>query len=249
MFLTSCVHALASLTAADEAAMFALYDRYYGVADRAVFVRDLRTKTHAVILRDGHGHLLGFSTLRVFDHDGARVIYSGDTIIERAYWGRNDFAQVWLRLAGHIRAEAPDAPLYWLLIVKGSRTYRYLGLFASSYFPHHERETPDEVQALIDDIATRHFGAFYDASSGRVFFPEPRSYLKEALEAPAARDLARKEVRFFLERNPGYARGDELVCLCDLSSPNLTRLSRVWFDEGMKDGVAIAGEEPRRAVV
>jgi hypothetical protein len=29
-------------------------------------------------------------------------------------------------------------------------------------------------------------------------------------------------VRFFLERNPGHASGDELVCLTELSDANLT---------------------------
>lgn len=249
MFLTARPHTLDSLTAADEAAMFALYDRYYGEADRAVFVRDLRGKSHAVLLRDGRGRILGFSTLKLFDHHGARVLYSGDTIIDRAYWGRNDFAQTWLRLAGHLKAEAPEMPLYWLLIVKGQRTYRYLGLFARRYWPHHAEATPPEAQTLIDDIAGMHFGALYDAPSGRVFFPRPRSYLREALEPMPPKELARPEVRFFMQRNPGYAQGDELVCLCDLAPGNLTRLSRAWFEEGMTLGIGIEGEGPRRAIL
>jgi len=40
------------------------------------------------------------------------------------------------------------------------------------------------------------------------------------------------EVAFFLARNPGYARGDELVCLCELAAEKLRPLARrIFCDE------------------
>ena len=33
-------------------------------------------------------------------------------------------------------------------------------------------------------------------------------------------------VAFFVRRNPGHIRGDELACLCELSEDNLTRAGR-----------------------
>jgi len=33
-------------------------------------------------------------------------------------------------------------------------------------------------------------------------------------------------VAFFVRRNPGHARGDELACLCELNESNLTRAGR-----------------------
>ena len=37
------------------------------------------------------------------------------------------------------------------------------------------------------------------------------------------------EVAFFLDRNPGYARGDELVCVCELAAGTLRPLARRAF--------------------
>ena len=224
--------------------MYVLYEAYYAGASKDIFMRDLSSKTHAVILRNQAGQLGGFSTLQLINslHTSqrpARFIYSGDTIIDKAYWGRNDFAQVWLRLVGQIKSQFPDSPLYWLLIVKGHRTYRYLSLFAQTYYPNPDMPIPADMQALLDEVATQKFGDYYHPDKGLVLFPEPRSYLREEIAAIPSKDKARSEVRFFLEANPGYAAGDELVCICELSAPNLTRLSRVWFVEGMTDVCAV----------
>lgn len=48
-----------------------------------------------------------FSTLavyaEVFQGEPIRVLYSGDTIIEQAYWGQNQMSKAWLELAGFIK--------------------------------------------------------------------------------------------------------------------------------------------------
>ena len=43
-------------------------------------------------------------------------------------------------------------------------------------------------------------------------------------ELAAIPDSKREQphVRFFLDRNPGYVNGDELVCLAEISEANLT---------------------------
>jgi hypothetical protein len=41
--------------------------------------------------------------------------------------------------------------------------------------------------------------------------------------------LERQDVRFFLARNPGYLRGNELVCVCELAVDNLKPLAARFF--------------------
>ncbi len=82
-------------------------------------------------------------------------------------------------------------------------------------------------------LAEQRFGAFYDASSGLVRFPQSRGQLKPDWAAPDALELRRPEVRFFLQRNPGYVRGHELVCLSTLEADNLRPLARRLFIQGM----------------
>lgn len=228
--LTSEVRAIGALSASERDRLFALYDAHYSHADAAVFARDLNDKSHVVILKAADGGIYGFSTLKLYRHGQVDVLYSGDTIIDPAFWGRNDFAQSWIALAGALKREVP---LYWLLIVKGHRTYRYLNLFARRYYPHPDQPTPPEMSRLRDEIARSRFGLAYDPLTGLVCFPEPRSALRAELAGVPAKDAGRAEVRFFLERNPDYRAGDELVCLCELTPDNLTRFARAWFEAGM----------------
>ncbi len=216
--------------------MFALYEANYDCAQQAVFNRDLEGKDYVILLAGRESRFAGFSTLAVyeenFEQNPLRVLYSGDTIIEPAFWGKNEFAMTWLQFAGDIKRRDPEVPLYWLLIVKGHRTYRYLSLFSKEYYPRHDARTPVKQQRIMDYLARRRFGEHYDPASGLVRLPEPRSFLKEQLARIPEKDAARAETRFFLSRNPGYARGDELLCLCELKADNLKRFAREWFLRG-----------------
>jgi hypothetical protein len=50
----------------------------------------------------------------------------------------------------------------------------------------------------------------------------PQVLAGDLVDVPAGR-AADPHVRFFLERNPGFVRGDELVCLTRIADDNLTR--------------------------
>jgi hypothetical protein len=220
-------------------AMYALYDRYYGGGDAMLFRADLAQKSHLIWLAEGD-RLCGFSTLatqtfRTSVHE-ARAVFSGDTIIDHEYWGEQALARAFSRFAGELKAERPTQPLYWLLISKGYRTYRYLHAFAHRYFPHPHEATPPEVQACMDTLACSRFGDAYRADLGIVRFDPVRGYLRSPWNGIRQGLQPRPEVRLFLERNAGYADGDELVCLTELSESNLRSIARREFLRGYEDG-------------
>ncbi len=235
--LTTSIIQTTGLPENDANTMFGLYNRYYGGAERNIFRRDLATKDYVIVLRDVENIIRGFSTLAVyterFKDQTVRVLYSGDTIIEQMYWGQNQFSKEWLTFAGRIKAENPELPLFWLLIVKGHRTYRYLSLFSTEYFPRYNCATSPEFAELMEHLGTCRFGNAYDAKSGLVRFAQPRSFLNEQLVVIPEKDSRRPDVKYFLERNPHYGEGDELLCLCELSAEKLTRMARQWFELGL----------------
>lgn len=223
MRLSALAQDRAALSAADRAAMLALMRRCYEGVDEAVFVRDLEAKSRVVVLRAPGGDLVGFSTLAVFDFldsgAPARAIFSGDTVIAPEAWGSPAFAFAWVREAARI-ARLAASPLYWLLIVKGHRTFRFLPAFTRRFVPRWA-DADARLIALRDNLARARFGARYDAARG-VLAPGPsRERLTAALAEPSPREAARIDVRFFLDRNPGYRDGEELVCLCPLAPENL----------------------------
>lgn len=238
--LDAVVAEAAGLSQATRDDMYALFSRHYDATTRARFEGDLAAKDYAVLLRDCTDRLQGFSTLAVSRMEiggrPLRVVFSGDTIIDPAYWGSQAFSYAWIRLIGRIAAEAPDVPLYWLLIVKGHRTYRYLPAFGLRFVPDWRGTADSALETLKDAIAGKLFGPAYDARTGVVSFERSHGHLAPDLAVPTPREMARPEVRFFLQRNPRYIDGDELVCLCALSHDNMRPLTRRLFTQGFARG-------------
>lgn len=224
---------VAALGATQREAMYALYARYYDAVSRERFLADLADKHYTVLLHDQAGVLQGFSTLaeypREFDGRSIGVLFSGDTVVDARHWGQQALTFAWLRLAGRLKARAPERPLYWFLISKGHRTYRFLTAFAREFWPAFDRPTPPRMQALMNALARERFGGDFDAAAGVIRFAESRGHLREPFATVSEAHRRLPEVAFFLARNPGYARGDELVCLCELAAEKLRPLARRIF--------------------
>jgi hypothetical protein len=223
-----------------EAAMYALYAAHYDACEPERFHIDLRAKDYVILIEEA-GQLRGFSTVAHsrFAATGGevQVLFSGDTIIDRAAWGEQALSRSFARLAGSLHAREQATPLYWLLISKGHRTYRYLSVFARRFFPH--PDTRDAaLEALAGELAGARFGDDYDARTGVIAFARSHGHLKgELAEVPAHR-RQRPDIAFFLERNPGYVQGHELVCLTELAPDNLRAGVREAFVAGMRDELA-----------
>ncbi|MCI5147531.1 MAG: hypothetical protein D3923_18850, partial [Candidatus Electrothrix sp. AR3] len=69
----------------------------------------------------------------------------------------------------------------------------------------------------------------YNPATGVVTFATTKGYLKEEIARPSEREKNKEAVRFFLYMNPGYIRGDELVCLCELVEENMRPLTARIF--------------------
>lgn len=221
--------------------MFALYSRYFDATSEQLFRSDLANKQYVIVLYDQHDTVQGFSTAVVTEHrfEGRllRELFSGDTIVDERYWGQQSLIGAFLRLSGSVKAADPKVPLYWFLMVKGHRTYRYLRAFYKVFYPAHDRETPPEQKALMDMLARRRFGDAFDGDRGVVSFPTSHGHLKTSWADIPEKDRRRPDVIFFLERNPGYVHGDELVCLTEVSSTNLRPMANRLFSDGMKKGI------------
>ncbi len=145
-----------SLSESQTAQLYALYATYYGGTSPELFQRDLQEKDQILILQDGNTPV-GFTTLKIIraEHQNqpVRAVFSGDTIIRHEYWGSQTLPLAWCELIGKIQAQQPRIPLYWLLIVKGDRTYRYLNVFSKQYYPNRKTPTPPEIQSLMNQLA------------------------------------------------------------------------------------------------
>ena len=212
------------LTGAIREDMLALHSRHFADVHRDRFLFDLAEKDWVILLHTHEGALAGFSTQKLISlaigGRTVRFLFSGDTIVDRTHWNTpllaGCFGHLMLRL---LDIHGPDN-LFWFLISKGFRTYRFLPVFFNRFWPAPDRETPAEMAALLHAVAAHKFGAAYHRQAG-VIRPIGGDHLAPDLaDIPPAR-LRDSHVAFFLSRNPDFARGDELACLAPIRPENL----------------------------
>jgi hypothetical protein len=222
------------LTPTQRDAMFALLSTHFRGVTRERFEADLAEKNWVVLLEDDAGNLAGFSTflhyratLASAGGETVGVIYSGDTIMDPRAWSSSVLSRTWIDSVWRVH-RAPGSEeagrLLWLFITSGFRTYRFLPVFWREFYPCHVRATPPEVASVMRELARERFGEQYEpapTSGGVVRFAHPQ-VLSESLRGIPEAKLADPHVAFFAAANPGHERGDELVCLTELSEANLT---------------------------
>lgn len=218
---------IGTLTGAMRDDMFTLLASHFVGVDRQTFGRDLDEKSTAILVVDDVGQLRGFSTMVVYESYAAGrsiwVVYSGDTIVDRASWGTPALARAWVRAVRQL-APADAHEVYWLLLTSGFRTYRFLPVFFRDFYPRHDRATCPE-EALLSTLARERFGSQYDEATGIVRLVKPQVLAPDLIALPSGR-LTDPHVAFFLARNGGFVDGDELACLARIDDSNLTPAAR-----------------------
>ena len=241
------VVAQSALTAAEREAMFELLAAHFEGVTREQFARDLAEKNWVLRLT-GAGRLVGFSTVLAYETECAgerlAVIYSGDTIVAPEAWGGTTLARAWIAAVNEVRATLGAGRCVWLLLTSGFRTYRFLPVFWREFWPRWDAPTPPGQQRLLAQLAGERFGAEFDGATGIVRFARPQRLRAGLQEVPDGR-REDPHVAFFLARNAGHARGDELVCVTEIAAGNLTAAGRRMAAESSKFKVQSSREAAR----
>lgn len=222
--LTGAVMPRERLTESDRDEMYTLLAAYFSGTDRGRFEADLREKEAVITLRDG-GRIVGFTTFMrmtaTVDGEPLVAFFSGDTIVAREYWGESVLSRTWGRTIV-AEAERSGLPAYWFLICSGYKTWRFLPVFFRQFFPNAVTPAPPRVRRILDMLAGAKFGCEYVRDEGVVRFRNPTPLRPGVADVT---DQRRRDPRivFFERMNPGHSRGDELVCLAEISRANLTR--------------------------
>lgn len=224
--LTGSAVPVGAVDHATEQALYSLFERHYEHVSRQLFHRDLREKDWLVFITDSsRRQIVGFSTLQVLEANvegkPVRAAFSGDTVVDRLYWGQQQLVKTWYGLMERLRQQCLPKKLYWFLISKGHRTYLCLPAFFKEFYPRWDKETPPFERQLIAALASAKYPLNFDSATGLVQFPEPAGNLRtEFADIPSHRQDD-PHVRFFVHRNPRWALGSELCCIADFSPENL----------------------------
>jgi hypothetical protein len=92
---------------------------------------------------------------------------------------------------------------------------------------------------LGHQLAQEKFGDNYNSTTGVVEFRPSRGQLKLSLAQATPQELTKPATQFFLERNPGYRAGHELVCICELELHNMKPLTARIFQRALEESVCL----------
>ena len=138
------------------------------------------------------------------------------------HWGQQVLTRTWGRLALALIDSRPGEELYWFLISKGYKTYRFLPVFFHEFYPRYDHHDPPWVRSAVDALASSRYPHNYDPEAGVIRAGTDQYRLREEVAPVTAERLHDPHVRFFQSRNPGHKQGDELCCLAPLTRENFT---------------------------
>lgn len=202
--------------------MYSIFSKYYINHNKSQFTSDLFEKDQVILLRDAKQKTIqGFSTLlridmRTFGHN-AIGIYSGDTVLEKEYWGNKALGVAFLKYLWTEKIKNPSRPVYWFLISKGYKTYLLMANNFKTYYPRVEKETPVQYKQLMDSFYGHRFSKNYKANQGTIEFDDTTCCLKEKVAEITGDLFKNKKVQFFAKKNPKWDCGDELACIAEMT--------------------------------
>lgn len=186
-------------------------------------------RERVVIYWDDRDELLGLVTLDMrherFMGRDVVAIYTGNTWIAPHMRGKNLIQRLGFESFVRSSVRWPRAEKFWFF---GSNSYKsYLALARNfrDYWPRPDRAIPAWESAYMLHLTRAIYHAdvdparmVYEAESARSF-NEDETRVPEALTGD-------RDVRFFVDRNPHYAKGAKLMCLGPLTLANWSVLGR-----------------------
>jgi len=223
--LVSQTTPVCELTKFETKSMYLVFSKYYLNTSYEQFMADLEEKDVVFLLLDSKSKdIVGFSTLvnLYVDVEGQeqRGCFSGDTILEKEYWGQGTLGIAFLKYLFFQKIKNPFKPLYWFLISKGYKTYLLMANNFKTHYPRYEHSTPKKQNSIIKAFSETLYGDYFNPETGVISFSKVSS--KDCLKSeitPITKELLlkNKRIKFFAQRNPGWEEGNELACVAEMT--------------------------------
>lgn len=228
MQLNSEIIAVDLLTDHLKSSMYKLMVEFYDQTNYVVFLHDLKDKDYCILLYTPDNELRGFTTVKqvrfTLDDTDIFGVFSGDTIIHSDNWGSLELFKSFAKLVFELGSYHQD--FYWFLISKGYRTYRMLPVFFKEFYPNYQHTTPAYEQSIINGFGMYKYPEEFDLLSGVVCYKGIKDKLKLGVADITDKQLRDKNIAYFVDKNPGYIQGNDLVCLARLHPDSLREPAR-----------------------
>ncbi|OFZ48188.1 MAG: hypothetical protein A2504_17320 [Bdellovibrionales bacterium RIFOXYD12_FULL_39_22] len=200
--------------------MFSLFHLYYDDISPDLFFNDLKEKSHVLMIYHER-RVVGFSTMlrKKFSTPNISItsLFTGDTVVRKDFWGSKALQRAFFWYILETKLIYFWRPMYWFLISKGYKTYLMMVTNFNESYPRRERQTPDDVKELQDRYYLDRYGCFYNKNLDIIDFKASKGSVKADFHDLSERMKINPDVLYFLQRNPRFADGVELACICKIS--------------------------------
>lgn len=232
---------IARLKSSEARTMYSIYKKYYANTVFEIFEKDLYGKTGVFIIREPKKNkIVGFSTIieRDFQVHGKLVhgFFSGDTIIEEAYWGSRALQRAMFRYVISFKIKHFSQPIYWILISKGFKTYLLLANNYLTYYPNVAQDN-EHLLEYVEAYCDQFFNEYYNTKTQLIDFGQNYQCLKADV-APITNQMREKnaKIAFFEKINPTWEKGTELPCIGVLTWSDLFKIATQFARKSSKKG-------------
>lgn len=229
--IVSTLELVSTTSRTTREACFRLLAKHFAGVTWEQFQNDFLEKKYVAILRR-EGVVVGFSTMvtvPVYDrnHILHQVAFSGDTAVEFDARNSIGFGTALSSFFKENISEYGDGNVWYILISKGWRTYKAMEFMFHSFAPCPTREILTEEKEIVSAFAKMRYPSRFD-EEGLVL----RSYSGDQRLSEGSPDLVVPDSmlgNFFVDKNPNFAQGDELICIANISHANFTRAFQRCF--------------------
>lgn len=220
-------YSIRRVSVTDIRQMYGVFCQYYEHTDVETFLADLSKKSGVILVKTrDEKRVVGFSTVvnmkMKLEGIRGRGIFSGDTIMDKAYWGSRTLQMAFYRYVVREKLKAPFSPVFWLLISKGYKTYLLLANNFERYYPHPDNQHK-ELDTIVRSYCDELFPGHFDPARGVLDFGTTAQRLREDVAGISEEMRSRyPKIRFFEKRNPTWYKGTELPCVGVVDSKMLT---------------------------
>lgn len=228
--------ATAALDAAARAELFEFCDRFSSRHRDRFEAQLAKDETVFLVRASITGHLVGFGTVTVHPvrHQGraATVIYTGWTMISPEFRRHGIIQRVGFAEFLRQRLKHPLRPIYWMMTSSTLNSYLVMARNFHDSYPRAGRGLSDQERAYVEQVL-QHNGTPWNPDTG-VIERGGASFYREGRVDLGAVDTRDPDIAFYVQANPGQAKGDSLVCLAPLNLRNFVHIARRQLARGRR---------------
>ncbi len=205
-----------------------LYKDYYdGVTYEGYFKDHFKEKDYVILLSTEDDVIKGFSLQQVIpvqvDGKDVLVLWAGDILVHPDFWGKNEYRLKLSELCLKLHQENPEKLVYRLATPKGYKTYRVVQNLFHKFYPSPDYDYYPEFESKIIDqiLSSKYPPDIYDKDRKLLVVREDDHRLAAGFAQITPDKLKDPFIKCFYDRNPDYARGNEIPVISRITPDNL----------------------------